>query len=289
MGKSTCGNSEKSIQQGVLSFGQGVEKTHPAAVFTRVFRCRKNGFDYLGQVRIQQDGPKFRVEIFNENYFSHFEDEKNTVLSFLKAVVLGRLMQDGDFPSGYKSLILSFLKAKVRPKVEAFPAKEGEHCISPISPHPTFLLSGEKGGMREANRFNLQEIFDRLNREYFDGKIQAEIGWGRDSKRKNRRAFRFGSYDRAKKLIRLHPRLNQEFVPFAVVELTVYHEMCHQWAPSVKRNGVWRDHHADFKAKEKEYRFYQEARRWEKQNWKKFLNPITGKNSPTPEIFIGGS
>jgi len=251
-----------------LSFGPGVEKTHPAAVFTRVFRCRKNGFDYLGQVQIQQDGPKLRVEIFNENYFSHFEDEKNTVLSSLKTLVLGRLMKDGDYPSGYKAFILSFLKPKVRPKVETF---------------------SETKVRREANGFDLQEIFDSLNREYFDDKIHAEIGWGRDSKRKNLRAFRFGSYDRAKKLIRLHPRLNQEFVPFAVVELTVYHEMCHQWAPSVKRNGGWRDHHADFKAKEKEYRYFQEARRWEKQNWKKFLNPITEKNSPIPKILVGGS
>jgi predicted SprT family Zn-dependent metalloprotease len=264
MGKSTRENSGKNIQQGVLSFGPGVEKTHPAAVFTRVFRCRKNGFDYLGQVQIQQAGPKLRVEIFNENYFSHFEDEKNTVLSFLKTLVLGRLMKDGNCPSGYKVFILSFLK----PKVEVFSRTVGE---------------------RSANGFDLQEIFDRLNGEYFDGKIQAEIGWGRDSKKKNLRAFRFGSYDRAKKLIRLHPRLNQEFVPFSVVELTVYHEMCHQWVPSVKRNGVWRDHHSEFKAKEKEYRFYQEARRWEKQNWKKFLNPITEKNSPTSEVLIGGS
>lgn len=278
------GNSGKNIQPGALSFGQGVEKNHPAVVYTRVFRCRKNGFDYLGQVQIEQDGPRVRLEIFNENYFGHFEDEKNTVLSFLKAVLLSRLMKDGDFPSGYKSLILSFLKPKVRPKVEAFPAKESEHCISTIPPHPSLSLGGcsPEGRIevrRSANGFDLKEIFDRLNAEYFDNKIQAEIGWGRDSKKKNRSGFRFGSYDRVKKQIRLHPRLNQEFVPFTVVELTVYHEMCHQWAPSFKRNGTWRDHHPEFKAKEKEYRFYQEARFWEKQNWKKFLQPIAEKTS----------
>ena len=62
--------------------------------------------------------------------------------------------------------------------------------------------------------------------------------------------------------------------------------MCHQWAPSVKRNGVWRDHHADFKAKEKEYRFYQEARRWEKLNWKKFLTPIPEKHSHAHPVIL---
>jgi predicted SprT family Zn-dependent metalloprotease len=258
------GSSGKSIQQGVLSFGQGTEKIHPTVVYTRVFRCRKNGFDYLGQVQIEQDGPRVRVEMFNENYFSHFEDGKNVVLESLETTVLSRLMKEGD--TEYKSLIVSFLEAKVLSKVEAIPETDME---------------------RNSNGFDLKEIFDRLNAEYFDNKIQANVGWGRDSRKKNRSAFRFGSYDRAKKQIRLHPRLNQEFVPFTVVELTVYHEMCHQWAPSFKRNGVWRDHHPEFKAKEKEYRFYREARLWEKQNWKKFLQPIAEKNSPATQASVG--
>lgn len=261
MNKLTRGSSGKNIQPGELSFGKTVEKPGPAAGYTRVFRCRKKGFDYLGQLQIQQDGPKLRVEIFNENYFSHFEDEKNAVLDSLEIVIFRRLMNEGDFPSRYKTLFLSFLKAKILPQVEAYPVED---------------LKGSQNG------FDLQEIFDRLNAEYFENKIQAGVGWGRDSKKKNLRAFRFGSYDRAKKLIRIHPRLNQEFVPFPVVELTVYHEMCHQWAPSVKRNGIWRDHHADFKTKEKEYRFYQEARGWEKQNWKIFLQPVAEKNSLLP-------
>jgi predicted SprT family Zn-dependent metalloprotease len=258
MDKITRGISGKNIQQGELSFGRSVEKTTPKAVFTRVFRCRKKGFDYLGQVQIQQDGPKFLVEIFNENYFSHFEAGKNAVLDSLNALVLKRLMKEGGIPSGYKTLILSFLEARIYPPVEVLPAQNEE---------------------RDKNGIDLQEIFERLNAEYFKNKIQAEVGWGRDSKKTNRRAFRFGSYDRANRLIRIHPRLNQQFVPLSVVELTVYHEMCHQWAPSVKHNGVWRDHHADFKNKEKEYRFYQEARIWEKQNWKKFLKPIAEKTS----------
>ncbi len=256
MEKTNRGNSGGNIQQGALSFGQGLERDHPAAVYTRVFRCRKNGFDYLGQVRIEQDGPGIRVEIFNENYFSHFEDAKNAVLKSLETAVLSRLMKEDD--TKYKALIVSFLEAKVMPKVEATPVQEGR---------------------RTQNGFDLQEIFDRLNAQYFDNKIQADVEWGRDSRKKNRSGFRFGSYDRSKKLIRIHPRLNQEFVPFPVVELTVYHEMCHQWAPSVKRNGIWRDHHADFKAKEKEYCYYQEARRWEKQYWKKFLLPIAEKTA----------
>jgi len=140
----------------------------PAAVYTRVFRCRKKGFDYLGQVQIQKDNPKIRVEIFNENYFSHFESGKKEVMDGLETVILRRLMNDGNLPSGYKTLLLSFLEAKIRPQVEAVPCKERES---------------------NKNGFDLQEIFDRLNAEYFENKIHAGVGWGRDSKKKNRSAL----------------------------------------------------------------------------------------------------
>ncbi len=100
------------------------------------------------------------------------------------------------------------------------------------------------------------------------------VEWGKDSKTPNRRSFSFGSYDARKKLIRLHPRLKQEFVPFTVLELTIYHEMCHQFLPPVKRNGAWQTHNKQFKLKEREYRNYREAMAWEKANWAKLLAPI---------------
>ena len=57
--------------------------------------------------------------------------------------------------------------------------------------------------------------------------------------------------DEFKKVIRVHPRLKQDFVPVHVLELTIYHEMCHQFAPSYKKNGSWQSHHPEFKKKEK--------------------------------------
>ncbi|GJL79240.1 MAG: hypothetical protein NPINA01_22290 [Nitrospinaceae bacterium] len=246
------------IQQGALSFGQGVERFNPSRVLTLVFKCRKKNFDYIGQVRVGLDKPGFQVELFNDNYFSHFEAGKDEVLSSLETTILRRLAGHAILPSDYKPLIQSFLEEKVRPSISELPEATCE---------------------KNENGLNLQEIFDRLNGEYFNGGIEAEVGWGRDSKTPNLNSIRFGSYDYSKKTIRIHPRLNQDFVPYQVVELTVYHEMCHQWAPTRRENGMRRDHHADFKKKEKEYRFYQEARRWEKQNWKKLLEPIAKKSS----------
>ena len=99
------------------------------------------------------------------------------------------------------------------------------------------------------------------------------IRWGRDVKTQNKSGFRYGSYDENKKLIRLHPRLKQSLVPIYVLEFTLYHEMCHQFAPSYKRNGSWQSHHPEFKKKEKEYKNFKDARNWEKNNWHKLLLP----------------
>ena len=103
--------------------------------------------------------------------------------------------------------------------------------------------------------------------------IKAAVKWGRDVKTKNKTGFRYGSYDENKKLIRVHPRLKQDFVPVHVLELTIYHEMCHQFAPSYKKNGSWQSHHPEFKKKEKEYKNFKKARNWEKNNWHKLLLP----------------
>jgi predicted SprT family Zn-dependent metalloprotease len=120
---------------------------------------------------------------------------------------------------------------------------------------------------------DLQAIYDRLNQEYFNGKVEAQVEWGKNIKIPNRRSFSFGSYDSKNKLIRVHPRLKQDFVPVSVLELTVHHEMCHQAAPPVRRNGQWQMHHKDFKAKEKEYLHYREAMQWEKKHWIKLMAP----------------
>ncbi len=257
MGKITPEKSASPFQPGELRFGQGKEHRGDASRFTLVFRCRKSGFDYMGQVKLQKEPVSLKVELFNENFFHHFAAERNHILSSLESEILRRLAGSRKLPEGFKELIRSLGGAKT----DAQEVRTLDPCE------------------RNGNGFDLQEIFDRLNAEYFSGGIQAEVMWGRDSKTRNRSTFRFGSYDRGKKLIRIHPRLDQDFVPLAVVELTVYHEMCHQWVPSIRHNGIWRDHHADFKKKEREYGFYREARSWEKQNWQKLLKPVKNPGS----------
>lgn len=238
----------KTLNLGTLSLGKCRLDAGDPAALSRMFTLKKNGMDYVGQVRVRPGSPAVRIEVFNESYFEEFDQSEAAVLDNLAGKVLGRLLKDKELPEAVKTPILEYIE-------DQEPVAEEE--IVPIAD----------------DERDLDEIFGRLNQEYFTDKIQAKIMWGRDVKSRNKSGFRYGSYDEGKKLIRIHPRLKQDFVPQSVLELTVYHEMCHQFAPSYRKNGTWQSHHPEFKRKEREFKDFKDARNWEKHNWHRLLLP----------------
>lgn len=238
-----------SLATGTLVLGDGKVAGVDSAEFQMVFRCRKEGIDFLGQLKIPERGSAVGIEMFNENYFSMFSAAREAVVGSLVKAVLARLIARKKAPSPFESIAREQLEGLADDEAPLLACGPGE--------------------------IDLQEIFVRLNREYFENKIQARVQWAREIKGRNRRSLRFGSYDSANKIVRIHPRLKRDFVPRCVVELTLYHEMCHQWAPSIRQNGQWIAHHPAFKRKEREYRFYRESREWERRNWRKLLAPAS--------------
>ena len=244
-------NLLKTFALGKLSLGENRKDTQEASQLIRMFTLKKNSMDYVGQLQIRSEDPIVRLEVFNETYFDEFDQPKSVVLENLTQKVLGKVKKENELSDPVKALIKDYIEGQKLSEIEVESLKEN-------------LSEDAK---------DIDVMFERLNREYFNGKIQATVKWGRDVKTQNKRGFRYGSYDENKKLIRLHPRLKQEFVPLYVLELTLYHEMCHQFAPSYKKNGSWQSHHPEFKKKEKEYRNFKDARNWEKNNWHKLLLP----------------
>ena len=239
----------KTLNLGILSLGKCRMDAGDSAALTRMYTLKKNGMDYVGQVRVRNGSPSVHIEVFNESYFEQFEQPEEAVRETLAEKVLGRLLKDKELPEEAKAII-----------------REHVECKKPLSEKKaTVLITGDDR--------DLDKIFERFNEEYFSNQIQAKIIWGRDIKSRNKSGFRYGSYDEGKKIIRIHPRLRQDFVPLCVLELTVYHEMCHQYAPSFKKNGTWQSHHPEFKKKEREYKDFKEARKWEKHNWHRLLLP----------------
>jgi predicted metal-dependent hydrolase len=128
--------------------------------------------------------------------------------------------------------------------------------------------------IRTAGRhFDLQAIFDRLNAEYFDGKIEARITWGPSFKhRRRRRSIKMGSFSVEDRIIRIHPSLDQAGVPSYFVAWIVFHEMLHGKHEVTRGEGGRRCFHTrEFVAEEKTFAHYDRAYAWEKRNIDRLL------------------
>lgn len=138
--------------------------------------------------------------------------------------------------------------------------------------------------------FNLATVLD----EVVDGLVapmradllalgEIHITWGRRSQ--GSRSIRFGSYDFDRKLIRIHPALDRDWVPRYFVAFIVYHELLHALFPPTsgcaagfdgadsstprKRRSV---HTPEFNAMERRFPDYKKAMRWEAANLRKILD-----------------
>ena len=120
--------------------------------------------------------------------------------------------------------------------------------------------------------FNLQVLYDDLNRRYFDGAIDARITWGQRCGRPRRRnSIKMGSYSVEEKLIRVHRSLDRAFVPRYFVEWIVYHEMLHQVHEATVVNGRRQFHTPAFLADEAAFEHYDRSRAWERAHLDQIL------------------
>lgn len=113
---------------------------------------------------------------------------------------------------------------------------------------------------------DLEQLAAEVNATHFDGAIGSRITWGRrSSSRKRRRTMRFGSYHYQGDVIRIHPALDQAFVPDWVVRFVIFHEMLHAYL-GIRRgdNGRREYHGAEFKAMEVSHPDYERVRAWER-------------------------
>lgn len=106
--------------------------------------------------------------------------------------------------------------------------------------------------------YDLDEMFDRLNRRYFEGKLDKPgLGW---SLRPSRRLL--GHYDAAHHTIVLSRVLDAERAPRYAAEYVLYHEMLHVKHPAEYRNERRCVHTREFKEEERRFPRYKEAVRY---------------------------
>jgi len=120
---------------------------------------------------------------------------------------------------------------------------------------------GTKRGLGPAGKvYDLEEIFEQLNREYFHGLMaRPALTW---SEHKARRLL--GHYDAAHNTIMVSSILDAAKVPRYVVEYLVYHEMLHLVHPVKMRAGRRCVHPKAFQLDEARFPRLQEARNYMK-------------------------
>jgi hypothetical protein len=106
--------------------------------------------------------------------------------------------------------------------------------------------------------YDLERIFAKLNRRYFDGEIEKPVlTW---SKRRARSIL--GHHDAVHDTIVISKTLDSREVPEWFVEYILFHEMLHIKHPARIVNGRRYYHTAAFRAEERSFPRYQHAQEW---------------------------
>ena len=117
------------------------------------------------------------------------------------------------------------------------------------------------------NVYNLQQIYNDLNAEYFNNALKLRITWFGKPSQRCRSRLTFGLYHDPVKLIKINRMLDSPSFPDYLVSYVVYHEMVHNVCPSYfDENGFHQIHSKEFKKKEEEFRYYDLAQDWIKKN-----------------------
>lgn len=111
--------------------------------------------------------------------------------------------------------------------------------------------------------YNLKMIYDHLNRQYFDKKLDLHITWFGKHNQRNRSQVTFGLYHDSMKLIKINRLLDSKIFPDYLISYVVYHEMLHNICPSYyDEKGAHHVHSKEFKKMEKEFEHYDRAQQW---------------------------
>ena len=218
----------------------------PEVAFVRVFR----------RLGLKRPAPVFRVE------YKPFANLRSSVhLRDNCAVVhISDLLAEAP-PLALEALAEILLAQLFRRR----PSREARACylayiFNPAVRHRIDEARRRRGRKRilspRGRHFDLEEIFQKLNRRYFGGELRLlRLGW---SPQRSRTLL--GHYDSAHRTITISRVLDSPQVPRYLVEYLVFHEMLHIRYP-VERDGHRRVVHSrQFREAEKKFPHYERVR-----------------------------
>lgn len=120
--------------------------------------------------------------------------------------------------------------------------------------------------------YNLQQLFDSINAEYFNNELKLLITWFGKPQLRSRSRVTFGLYQDPLKLIKINRILDSPSVPQYLISYVIYHEMLHAVCPAYYDNrGLHQIHSREFKAREAQFRYYRLAQAWIREQQHRFF------------------
>lgn len=115
--------------------------------------------------------------------------------------------------------------------------------------------------------YDLQKIYDQLNRDYFQGLLKLHITWFGKGRKRPKNRFVFGLYHDPLRLIKINRMIDHSHFPEYFVSFIVYHEMLHHVCPPyVDEKGYKHIHSKEFKQREQQFKHFKLAEEWMKLN-----------------------
>ncbi|MCH7651716.1 MAG: hypothetical protein IIA63_11240, partial [Nitrospinae bacterium] len=99
-----------AVNPGTIILGVPGALAMAGDVFKNIFRCRKKGLEFLGQVSVDSGAQKVKWEVFNEGYYDLFPCAMSNVQESLQNRLLGQVAQLEHLPDAHRKLVRNFLK-----------------------------------------------------------------------------------------------------------------------------------------------------------------------------------
>jgi hypothetical protein len=211
---------------------------------------------YVEAVLRQALGPKVVVQL---------TDNRSTMISVRhrRGVRYVRLHRGfGAAPRGVLEAVAGYVAGRLTPRRAVLIDRFIDGILPPRRPRAPVEVAPD------GDVHDLRAIRDAVNTAFFEGQIRADITWSRARRSRRRRSsIRLGSYCDELRLIRVHPALDQAFVPEFFVASVVHHEMLHEkYGLERAPDGRRIIHSEAFRAEERRHPDYFRARAWERRH-----------------------
>src|SRR4051794_21278961 len=162
------------------------------------------------------------------------------VLEALAHILLGKL---------YRKPIAPIYSPRYRLYLNRRDVRRQAHLVKQIRGRK--FISGPKGEF-----FDLEEIFERLNTQFFDGLLgRPQLGWSRGASRSM-----LGHFDPSHNAIIISRIFDRKAAPAIALEYVMYHEMLHLRFPVDHTGARRRVHTEEFRTAEKKFAQLKDAK-----------------------------